>query len=659
MLTLRRITLENFGPFKGTQAIDFPAAPGVVIVYGENMRGKTTLLNAIRYAFYGYVTGRGEHQVDLSKIGNWEAAAEGIHGFKVILGFDYRGGSYELTRHCRLRPGVTTPSSSVDYVQDTLLRRGPDVLGPEQRDRALGEILPERVSRFFLFDGELLQQYEELLREESTMGRQIKDAIERILGVPVLTNARADLRDLRKDAQGQEARAAQRDQKTQEIGNHHQVLIDQRAHHEKEILRLQGEREVLSQRRNQTEDAMKNSERMKALLSERDGLQAAIADIDRKIAEKRARIRDLMTQAWRWLLQPRVVAIAAAMDARIEALRKDETGRAVATEMLRLVEGALAAGSCDSCHRSLDDAGKAAFKSRVESLRAIVSGTLPEEELTALLQRRATLQDFLSPDKTDVLKELALAVDDHRVDRAAKIDRVEEIQEQTKDLDESAIRKLSSDYERIVQELAILDSGIQAEAKKVQEVDDDIRRVQEKLDRIGGVGLAKERLRRETCESLLQLFDQAVGEYRDQLRTKVEADATSLFLRLTTEVDYAKLSINENYGLTIVHRDGSAIPVRSAGAEHIVALSLMGALQRNAPLRGPIIMDSPFGRLDQGHTTRVVRTLPSMADQVLLLVYEAELEPRLARNELKAQLLREYRLARKSARHSQIEPFME
>lgn len=659
MLILRRITLENFGPFKGTQSIDLPADPGVVVVYGENMRGKTTLLNAIRYAFFGYVTGRGVHQVDLSKVGNWEAAAEGNHGFKVILGFDYRGTSFELTRHCRLRQGVTTPASSIDFVQDTLLRRGADVLGPEQRDRALTEILPEAVSRFFLFDGELLQQYEELLREESTMGKQIKDAIERILGVPVITNARGDLRDLTKEAQSQEARAAQRDQKTQELGNHHQVLIDQRAHHEKELLRLRREREALTQRRNQAEYAMKNSERMKALLSDRDSLQAEIAEIDRKLAEKRARIRDLMTQAWRWLLQPKVLEVAAAMDARIETLRKDEARQAISKEMLRLVEGALGSGACDSCARPLDEAVKVAFEMRAQALRATIAEPVPDGQLTPLLQRRATLHEFLAPDKTDVLRELAFSVDDLRVERAAKVDRVEEIQEQTKDLDESEIRKLYSDYERIVHELALLDKGIRDEAKKVQEVDDNIRRVQEKLDRIGGVGLAKVRLRRETCEGLLNLFDQAVGEYRDQLRKKVESDATALFLRLTTESDYAKLSINENYGLTIVHKDGSAIPVRSAGAEHIVALSLMGALQRNAPLRGPIIMDSPFGRLDQGHTTSVVRTLPVMADQVLLLVYEAELEPRLARNELKTKLLREYRLVRKSARHSQIELFTE
>ena len=86
-----------------------------------------------------------------------------------------------------------------------------------------------------------------------------------------------------------------------------------------------------------------------------------------------------------------------------------------------------------------------------------------------------------------------------------------------------------------------------------------------------------------------------------------------------------------------------------------MALSLMGALQRNAPLRGPIVMDSPFGRLDQVHTTKVVQALPLMADQVMLLVYESELDPKQARNQLEGKLRKEYRIARRSARHSDLE----
>jgi DNA sulfur modification protein DndD len=64
---------------------------------------------------------------------------------------------------------------------------------------------------------------------------------------------------------------------------------------------------------------------------------------------------------------------------------------------------------------------------------------------------------------------------------------------------------------------------------------------------------------------------------------------------------------------------------------------------------------SPFGRLDEVHTTKVVQALPSMADQVLLLVYESELDPNQARNELKGKLRKEYRIARRSARHSELE----
>jgi DNA sulfur modification protein DndD len=167
--------------------------------------------------------------------------------------------------------------------------------------------------------------------------------------------------------------------------------------------------------------------------------------------------------------------------------------------------------------------------------------------------------------------------------------------------------------------------------------------------------LETERARKDLCERLRSLFACAVDAYRERLRGKVEKDATDLFLKLTSEPEYKALSINESYGLTIVHQDGSAIPVRSAGAEHIVALSLMGALQRNAPLRGPIVMDSPFGRLDHVHTTKVVQALPSMADQVMLLVYESELDPKLARNELEGKLRKEYRIVRRSARHSDLE----
>ena len=95
MLSIRSISLTDFGPFKGEQRIDFPAESGVTIIYGENMRGKTTLLNAIRYALFGKVIMRGATQGTLHQIGNWETAKEkGKYGFKVVFEFQNEGSKY-------------------------------------------------------------------------------------------------------------------------------------------------------------------------------------------------------------------------------------------------------------------------------------------------------------------------------------------------------------------------------------------------------------------------------------------------------------------------------------------------------------------------------------------------------------------------------------
>jgi len=65
-------------------------------------------------------------------------------------------------------------------------------------------------------------------------------------------------------------------------------------------------------------------------------------------------------------------------------------------------------------------------------------------------------------------------------------------------------------------------------------------------------------------------------------------------------------------------------------------------------------MDSPFGRLDKTHKKNIARTLPNMADQVILLTYNGEIDRGVAIDELADSLVREYSLARVSSMHTQI-----
>src|SRR5438034_10363179 len=144
--------MKGFGPFAESQVLEFPQKRGVTVVYGDNMRGKTSLLNAIRYAFFGTVLGRGSRIRRLHTISNRDLASQGTYGFSVTMAFSYADEQYELVRDCR--PKVALPSSDEDYEQGAMLRRGRSPLGPQERERALQQIFPREVSRFFLFDGE-------------------------------------------------------------------------------------------------------------------------------------------------------------------------------------------------------------------------------------------------------------------------------------------------------------------------------------------------------------------------------------------------------------------------------------------------------------------------------------------------------------------------
>src|SRR5439155_24119053 len=137
---------------------------------------------------------------------------DGQYGFNVSLTFDYDGQEHELVRECR--PRVKAPTNDDDYTQDVLLRRRSSMLGPQEREKALQQIFPKEVSRFFLFDGELLQEYEELLINESEAGPRISEAIERILGVPILKRGRIHLTRMSDEADKQAAREAQKRQET-------------------------------------------------------------------------------------------------------------------------------------------------------------------------------------------------------------------------------------------------------------------------------------------------------------------------------------------------------------------------------------------------------------------------------------------------------------
>ena len=651
MLRIDRVELEDFGPFKGRQTINLPEAAGVAVVYGENMRGKTVLLNAIRFALFGKVLGRARREGSLHTIGNWEQAAAGRYGFEVVLQFQDDGSQYRLTRSCRPRSGVV-PEQHSDYDVKHFLQRDGEVLGPGQATAEIERIMPEKIARFFLFDGELLQEYEDLLRNESDMGRQISEAIEQILGVPVLTRSRATLAKLLDDYGKKEARSAQANTITSELGTQMNVLLDERQVLLDGLADMKTSLARLRQEKTDLDEQLRRNERLTAMMDKRDMLVDAIKSLDEQIEARQAEIATEMRVAWKSLVATRASDLTGGLRDRERQLQLQKMRH----EVLRAsADRGAGPDQCPTCFQSLSDEVLAQMEVAAAGEAAKIEDV--ERQLRDILRRLDALEDATRASSETGLRMLWSDLNHLKRDRYTNQDAVSELDRRLQEAgdDQGALRRAQYDHEQTVKKIALLEEGMGEQEDALAENERNLARVRIRLESRGGVDVEGARQRRRLCADLHGLFDQAVAKYRDRLRRSVEADATELFLQLTTEPEYTGLRINESYGLMILHQDGSEIPVRSAGAEHVVALSLVGALQKNAPLQGPIFIDSPFGRLDTQHTKNVVAALPNMTEQVCLLVYEEELRPQLARDLLRGQLRAEYSLRRVSARHTELE----
>ena len=659
MLRFTSLTIENFGPFKGDQTIDFTNDNGVTIIWGNNGRGKTTLLNIFRYALFGRYKNRRGTDVDLITLPNIEGRSEGNYSFKVVLRMINDDTRYELTRQCKVRQGVTVPKSNDDFESYVFLKENGSLLSPDARAHVLKVIMPDEVSRFFLFDGELLQEYEELLLEGTEVGSKIKDSIETILGVPVLTNSAIDSQSILDDYRKAKNKIAQSNAQTQKIATQMEGLEAEKREQTADLERLQGELAGEYEERARLE-----GEHVKTLLDRMDSLEADIAG---KKASRDALVSQIVVQtkeAWRGLVSARVEAILAEVSGRLQQLEEKEAEHTVEARFFEDMKAAAHQHHCQLCDQDLDEARVQMLLEKVATYTR-GSGALSVDEATELQRlrvRKATLESMRSGGNMELLSLLEGQLDSLAVeidDSERQLRAVREELERHGDVEELAksSRDAVTALAQCLKKIENLKEGIQAVKNKLKEIDGALATLEDKMNRVStdaDMLLAGRKV--SMCEQIHDIFESGIAAYRDKLKTDVERDATELFVGISNDPDYIQLKINDNYGLSMVHASGELVPLRSAGFEHVVALSLIGALHKNAPLRGPIIMDSPFGRLDPDHKRNITQALPSMSEQIVLLAYTHEIDEQQTRETLADALKKEYRLTRYSSFHTEIEP---
>ena len=648
-MIIKSLTMQNFIPYYGTQTIDFPTSEqsNVLVIFGENTHGKTSVLNAFRWAFYGEAISKGQ-TISLENILNRKAKSEGTQNGSVILSFEHDGSQFKLERYFDLS---SQPQSSKALYIDGELQ-------PEQDfDKWMQRIVPKETARFFLFDGELLKEYEELLVEGSAASKKIKRSIEDILGVPSLQMAINNMVPVLRNLRNASASATQTESATQEAQRQVSALSES-IQQNTESLKALEDQYFLDEKKlsdisavvNDTREQQSQSQELNQLLAKQNGLTTSINEIEKEIVEARSTL-------WKSVLADWASEVS---DGHASKIEEYENKRAEIDELrfeIKNLERINSERICPSCKQTIPS------DSNIEVQIADKAKTLGELEASQVdissTQRWVQLTNTLNKDSYPLskLREKSESLGSKIFDQDKLKKNITDLRKQLSDYDTGKMENLIRQQEALKHTLDLADKDITSIKTKISSEEEQRRKLEAQIEVSGGSRARLSIARVQSAEKVDRIFNRALDILRENLKQTVQSRAAEAFRSMTTRPDhYVDLRITDTYGMEIISNTGEVVPSRSAGAEQIVALSLIDGLNRTGKAAGPVIMDTPFGRLDKTHRANILNYLPQSARQLVVFVHSGELE----RNDatmmsIKSRVGAEYQIQPKSADESILE----
>lgn len=631
-MELHRLKLNNFRQFQENE-IEFARerGKGVTVVHGSNGSGKTTLLNAFTWLFYGEVDfdTRPERLVTEGTIA--EAGVGSQITVSVQLQFEHEGTEYIAERKAIFEKGYTGDFDGelIDMELTVEYKQGASWRERGNPENTLDQILPERLSTLFFFDGEDIEELAGVDNQE-----RIQESIQNIMGLTILERSTRHMDDVARRFEDEVEEHASDElseliERKREIEERIEDLGRKREDTERSIERTETEIRDIEQKLERLDETAALQERRKEYRKERDNLEARIEEINEEIKA------EIDEKGFIPLAMPLINDTAEQLD---EMRQKGVIPSDLSNSYL---ESLLEAERC-ICDRPLEPGTE--HYEQVAALRgeAIAEGV--EQGAIRIIGHLNQMSDMKSAffDNMDEYIQERKQVRDDIEALTEKIDDVgSELQEMDQTTDEGvSVPELEAkretkeaEKEDLISEKGGIEEKISRKKEQVESLEEEI---EDKRDEREEALVAKRRQKAAKLvgEELGAAFDGLKDKVRQLSNEKIKETFGSIASKdLTAE-------ITEDFELKIWQEVvGERIEVdKSTGERQIASLAFVGSLVDIARERYeaegdseyftggiyPLVMDSPFGALDKSHRRQVSRVIPELANQIVVFATDSQ-----------------------------------
>lgn len=627
-MKLLSIKLCNFRQFYG-KTPEIKLAIGeknTTVIHGNNGAGKTTILNGFTWVLYDKFSpafAAPEFLVNKRAINEINLGSSVECWVEVI--FEHEQKSYQLKRQCYAH---RDSDDRINHSKSQLfmLIAGDDgrwYHPLEQPEDIISRILPESLHEYFFFDGERIEH-----RFRNGKQNKIADDTKELLGVKVLDRAIEHLKNAKKTLQ-------------KELNNIGDLEIKQFLKQEK----------ILEERQN------KIQKRQEEIIQELDNFQAIKQSLSSRLLElgsakelqqlkiqiesqEKNAIADLIATKnnLKAIISRRgysifVTELAQKFCSYLNEMR--DKGELPSGIKQKFVEELLTRKTC-ICGTELI-LGSTAHQNVETWLNK--AGIANVEEAAIRLESQVNDLDKQVKEFWEIVDNNQLKMGENRTNLAQLENQLDDLKHKLRNYPDENIQELQIRLDTVEQSIRELTLEQGSNQQQIENIATQLKEISQKIGqhklKEEKQNLAQKRIK--IAEECIERITEVRARLEKQFRLSLEQKIQEIFNEISFTPYQPRL--DQNYELKLIENSsGITLPVAaSTGENQILSLSLIGAIiarvrewSKKNTLMGPdsstfpMVMDSPFGSLDEIYRRQVAKCIPRLANQLVVLVTKTQ-----------------------------------
>lgn len=627
-MKLISISLQNYRQFYEENTLTFSTDKNksITVIHGENGSGKTSILNGFKWCFYDHV----DFDTGTENLVNEQAIATASEGddikLSVIVKFEHDGMIHTVKRvqlYKKSSGHQITKLGSANLSLEWIEKETGERKESSNPATHIGKILPESLHSYFFFNGERIEKL-----ANSSGSKDIRHAIKSIMGLEVIEKAKTHLsKYVNKEFKKQLKSNSHKDLKVAiDLEN---SLLDKESNIQLEIDESNNTKVQLENNIEEVNTRIEGIKDTAILQQRRNEISNRLKGIKDELIHSRSELSTLIsTRGFLAFFNDTADRTSEILD------NKRQKGELPYKIKSQFIDDLISDGNC-ICGNVVtigSDAEKNLLKYKqnstsksLEDAFINVSGSLGfikshRSDFFSRIQRIQDIRIKLNKERRELVGELeTISSNVLVVEEAAEL---ESQRNELLDLRDQEIEKIGQ------------------LKKELENISDEIKEAKENRIRLSENeqkhSLINRRLKTsEECHSVMSKLLDVIS---DSVRKKLSDSVNKTFQNIIRKSYWAE--IDSDYSLQI-YKDvpgvgKQVVNEKSTGESQITSLSFIACIVNLAKenednpsglVQGgyfPIVMDSPFGALDDEYRTLIAKNIPVLADQIIIFASSSQ-----------------------------------